>query len=319
MNHPILILIAAYLLDLLFGDPVYRLHPVRLIGRGIEALERILRRRGQNGFGGGIFLLAGMCLIILLIYEALLQLNIRLEWIINLYLLYSLLALKDLTDHAQRVQSALADNDTDRARAEVQMIVGRDAALLDRGGICRAAIESVAENFVDGFLSPVFWYAAGVLTFGTTDAGIAFLLIFKTVSTLDSMVGYRNERYILFGRASARTDDVLNFLPARLSIPLIAIAAHFSGLNVRRTLRIGWQDRLKHASPNSAHAEAAVAAALDIRLGGPTSYAHGTVDKPWLNENGQEADETTLARALGLIRTAALLTLAAAIAMLLIR
>ena len=299
LNHPALILLAAFGLDLLIGDPVCPLHPVRLFGKLIRFSERLLRTHCRSLKLASWLLPFFMVVAVLFIYRLLIVVAMDAGWIVNLLLVYSLLALKDLMNHAGEVRDALAQPNLTLARAKVQMIVGRDVNLLDGHGVARATIESVAENFVDGFLAPLFWYAAGALLSGKTEGGVALLIAFKVVSTLDSMVGYKNERYWVLGRISAQLDDVMNFIPARLSIPLIALCA----AKRNEAWRIGLRDRLKHASPNSAHAEAAVAGALGLRLGGPTAYPHGTVDKPWLGDSRTEADAADISRAVRLIQT----------------
>jgi adenosylcobinamide-phosphate synthase len=307
VSESALILAGAFLLDLLIGDPVYRHHPVRLIGRLIEKLEALLYPRFPHILGSALlwlFSIAGT----LMVYQILLALLP--DALVNMFLLYSSIALQDLLRHAKSVRQPLAAGDLKIARQKVQMIVGRDANRLDAHGIARAAIESVAESFVDGFLSPVFWFVIGTLFFGL-NGGMALTLLFKVTSTLDSMVGYRNKRYAQFGTVSARADDVLNFIPARLSIPLIAVGAYALNYAMRAAWKIGWRDRLKHASPNSAHAEAAVAGALQLRLGGPTIYAHGTADKPWLGTGTADALPTHIDAACRLIRVSAVLTILA--------
>jgi len=309
MNHPATILIIAFALDLLIGDPTCPLHPVRLFGKLIQTLEKMLRTTCRS-LRMASFLLPLLAVALSLgIYRLLLLLSFDVVWVINLLLTYSLLALKDLSHHAKAVSSALAENNLPLACARVQMIVGRDAGLLDDHGIARAAIESVAENFVDGFLSPVFWYTAGALLFGNTGGGVALLIVFKVISTLDSMVGYKNECYLVLGRISAQLDDVMNFIPARLSIPLIALSARLISKDWKSAWRIGLRDRLKHASPNSAHAEAAVAGALGLRLGGPTAYPHGTVEKPWLGDGKNSADAKEINKAVRLLRICGIITL----------
>ena len=169
------------------------------------------------------------------------------------------------------------------------MIVGRDVNFLDESGIIRAAIETLAENFVDGFLSPVFWYSAGCLLGVAVNSnpvysGIVFLIIFKVVSTLDSMVGYKTEEFKEIGWLGARLDDLMNFIPARLSIIVLFLGATLSGLNPFAGLRTSMRDRLKHESPNSAHSESFAAGSIKARLGGPTRYLDGVKEKPWLGE-----------------------------------
>lgn len=301
LNHPAFILAAAFLMDLLIGDPPCPLHPVRLTGYLIRQTEKLLRATKIKLLIGGILLVA-ITLAVLLVSYALLSVCFgQFVWVLNLLIACSLLALKDLIHHALAVHRALHAGDLSGAQTAVQMIVGRNAALLDAHGVARATVESVAENFVDGFLSPVFWYALGAILFHNTAGGIALLIVCKAASTLDSMVGYKNDRYLLFGRAGARLDDLMNFIPARLSIPLITAAAWMIRMDFKSAWCIGWRDRLKHSSPNSAHAEATVAGALHLRLGGSTAYAHGTVEKPWLGDGSPDAGAADIIRAAKLI------------------
>jgi adenosylcobinamide-phosphate synthase len=212
-------------------------------------------------------------------------------WIWRIYLTTSCIALRDLIDHARPVAEALRAGDLTRARAAVQRIVGRDAALLDEPGVARAAVETVAENFVDGLLAPLFWYVVGAAAFRNIEAAtgaLAALVAYRAANTLDAMVGYRNERYILFGRAAARLDDVMNFIPARLSVSILSLSAALCGQDGLSALKVAWRDRTKHVSPNAGHPESCLAGALHIRLGGPTVYPHGTVERPWLGDGDSE-------------------------------
>lgn len=311
MPDLLLILAAALVLDALLGDPVYPFHPVRLMGRSVVALENGLRRIGWSGRGGGaVLLIAALALwggTGYLLMAGLGRLGRIPAGLGGVFLLYSCLSLKDLCDHAGPVARALAGKDLERARASVQRIVGRDAKLLDEEGVARAAVESVAEGFVDGYLSTLFWFATGSVTAFLAGgdgaaAGVAAGLGHRIVNTLDSMVGYRNERYQRFGTAAARCDDLLNFIPARLAIPILTLAALVTGADPQACWRIGVRDRLKHDSPNAGHAESCAAGALGLRLGGPTIYPHGTVAKPWLGDGPAMADAGQIERCCGLIR-----------------
>lgn len=288
MNHPAFILMAAFLIDCSIGDPNYSWHPVRLFGKLISWLELYVRKNKTDLQKASFLLpLAALAIVIsayFLLHDALGSLG----WLLNLYLLYALIALKDLLEHGKRVELALYADSLDHARKKVQMMVGRNAATLDAHGVARATIESMAENLVDGFIAPVFWFTIATLVSGSITEGIAAILGFKVISTLDSMVGYKNEKYRILGSISARLDDVLNFLPARLSIPLISLASHILMQNGPDAWNIGMRDRLNHDSPNSAHAEATVAGALGLRLGGPAEYHGSVVEKPWIG-NGRSA------------------------------
>jgi adenosylcobinamide-phosphate synthase len=305
MRECAMALAAAFALDVLLGDPAYALHPVRLIGRTIAVSERLLRRTRLSGIGGGVLLVV-MTLTFWLGPYALIQsaLSQAIPWLrvlTDVFLVYSCIAFQDLLHHGRLVQDALAQGDLERAREVVQRIVGRDAGRLDEAGVARAAVESVAENLVDGLLSPLFWYVAGagvawVAGWPPCAGAVFMVLAFRVVNTLDSMVGYRSDRYLYFGRAAARLDDLMNFLPARLSVPIICVAAWLCGENVADCLRIGRRDRLKHPSPNAGHAESSVAGALGIRLGGPTVYPHGISEKPWLGDGPSEVSHEHIRR-----------------------
>jgi adenosylcobinamide-phosphate synthase len=298
MIHAAAILISALLLDLILGDPPFPFHPVRLIGSTISALERLFLKLGWSGLTGGAFLTSTTIAIFLGLYltvrSFLAKLHPFLASILDLYLAYSFLALKDLLNHANPVAQALTRNNLTQAQAALQKIVGRDTSNLDAEDLARGAVESVAENFVDGVLSPMFWYTLVALLSHLTGcpapaaAGIVGMLVFKAISTLDSMVGYRSGHYLLFGRPAARLDDLANFFPARLSLIILYIGALFSGETGWNGWKIALRDRLKHPSPNAGHPESFVAGALGIKLGGPSVYQGNVVDKPWLGNGDVE-------------------------------
>ena len=285
-------LIAGCILDWLMGDPYWLFHPVRFMGNMISALEARLRRLFPEHLllAGGV--LAGfMCLFWTLIpvlgflgiYRGLLSFGIQRHWIyICLFVLESffcgqLLAARSLQTESMKVCSALKEGDIEKARKAVSMIVGRDTAVLDRDGIARAAVETVAENTSDGVIAPFFFMAV----FGP--AGGFF---YKAVNTMDSMVGYKNESYLLFGRAAAKMDDAVNWLPARLSGMLLTAAAWLlPGMDGKNAWRIFKRDRFNHASPNSAQGEAACAGALHLRLAGDAWYFGTLYKKPYIGDD----------------------------------
>lgn len=285
-------LIAGCILDWLMGDPYWLFHPVRFMGNMISALEARLRRLFPEHLllAGGV--LAGfMCLFWTLIpvlgflgiYRGLLSFGIQRHWIyICLFVLESffcgqLLAARSLQTESMKVCSALKEGDIEKARKAVSMIVGRDTAVLDWDGIARAAVETVAENTSDGVIAPFFFMAV----FGP--AGGFF---YKAVNTMDSMVGYKNETYLLFGRAAAKMDDAVNWLPARLSGMLLTAAAWLlPGMDGKNAWRIFKRDRFNHASPNSAQGEAACAGALHLRLAGDAWYFGTLYKKPYIGDD----------------------------------
>ncbi len=285
------ILALAFFLDLILGDPPYRFHPIRLMGRLIVLAEDWLRSRDMDGRTGGLFMVLGLSFTVTVVC---LGIYLLFHWIwriaglgVALFFCYSSLALKDLVHHVQPVIFALRRNDIESARKFVSMIVGRDVEYLGEVELARASIETLAENFVDGFLSPVFWFFIGAWTACLFDcqplpAAVVFMLLFKLVSTLDSMVGYQTPRYKKLGWASARLDDIMNFVPARLSLPILFGGACLSGIHPWDGLAVAMRDRLRHSSPNSAYPESFFAGALHCRLGGPVSYKGELHEYEWL-------------------------------------
>lgn len=278
------VLLAAAALDWLLGDPAWMPHPIRLMGLTISRLETGLRRLFPRTPGGE--LLAGGVLVLtmvllfgggsLLLLAALYALSPAAGTAAEVWLSYQLLAARCLRDESMAVYRALTGRSLMDAQRAVGRIVGRDTQCLDRDGVTRAAVETVAENTSDGVIAPLFWLALGGLPLG---------MVYKAVNTMDSMVGYRNERYLFFGRAAARTDDAANYLPARLSALLMCLAAALlPGFRGRDALRIWRRDRRKHKSPNSAQTEAACAGALGVQLAGDASYFGTLVRKPTIGE-----------------------------------
>ncbi len=268
----------SFILDLIFGDPHYRLHPVRLIGRLIELLYRNISLENKKTKGAAIVVFS--VVICLIIYFFIKKISGKLWIFWDIYLCYSFIALKDLFDHINPLKEALEKEDLDEARRLISRVVGRDPERLDREGIIRAAVETISENFVDGFLSPLFWFSVGCI-FGYP---VAFMLFYKVVNTLDSMLGYKTEELKEVGYFSAKLDDIMNFIPARISLFIFFTVALFLRLDAKRALSVALRDRLKHESPNSGHPEAFFAGLLGIRLGGPTYYPYGLVKKGFLGD-----------------------------------
>jgi adenosylcobinamide-phosphate synthase len=322
-----LVLSVAFLLDLLIGDPPYRYHPIRILGRYISLVEKALRKMGGDETIAGVLLVLIVETTILACYVAAVNLLSSLHPVFraafNLYLCYSCLALGDLLNHAKPIVRALEAGNLDTARRRVAMVVSRETRYLDEQGLIRATVETLAENFVDGFFSPLFWFSAGALLaplLGTPplDTAIAAMLFFKAVSTLDSMVGYRNRSYLQFGRASARLDDVMNFLSARLSISALFLGACMTRLAPLEGLSTALRDRLKHDSPNAGHAESFVAGSLHIRLGGPTRYPDGLKDKPWLGNGTTNMTTLHVRQAAALVRCSGWIALGLVVSLFLI-
>lgn len=276
----------ALLLDLMVGDPHGFPHPVVAIGHLIAALDRGLRRDWlQERFAGVLLLLlvvicaAGTTWLLLKIFISLMPL---IGWLFAVLVSSTCLAARSLHKESSRVAAALRQGDLPSARRYLSYIVGRDTDQLDEPEIWRAVIETVAENTSDGIIAPLFW-----LTIGGPVAAMAY----KAVSTLDSMVGYRNQRYLKMGWASARMDDVLNFFPARLSALLLIASAPLAGCSVSGAARITLRDRLNHPSPNSGYPEAAAAGALGVRLGGAASYRGVSSWKQYIGDQHNPLDE----------------------------
>jgi adenosylcobinamide-phosphate synthase len=260
-------LIIAFCLDLLLGDPRWLPHPVKLMGRFALALEAPLRRMITNARAAGIVaaaLVVGSAgLAAWAVTRGAAMVHPIAVDVVSILLLYTTFAARDLLRHSHRVYRALRSGNLPGARRAVAMLVGRDTDRLDEQGVSRAAVESVAENLVDGVTAPIFFAALG---------GPIAAMMYKAASTLDSTFGYKNERYIFFGWASARLDDVANFLPARITVPFIALAAAISGSRPLGALRVCLRDGRKHPSPNSGLSETAVAGALGVQLGGLNYY-----------------------------------------------
>ncbi len=281
-----LIIFLALLLDLIIGDPRWLPHPVVAIGCLINFLDRRLRCPWLNERLAGVLLLllvviipAGATWILLRTLAALLPLA---GLIAAIVISSACLAARSLHTESARVSSALLSGDLPSARSYLSQIVGRDTDRLEEPEIWRALVETVSENTSDGIIAPLFW-----LTIGGPVAAIAF----KAVSTLDSMVGYRNPRYLLMGWASARMDDLLNYIPARLTALLLIMAAPLAGCSTSNAVRVTLRDRLKHPSPNSGHPEAAAAGALRVRLGGAAHYSGILSRKEYIGDQLLPLDE----------------------------
>jgi adenosylcobinamide-phosphate synthase len=271
-------ILIAILLDQLLGDPRRLPHPVRIIGAACAGGER-LTRAVLPPFA------AGICSVILVLgltagttWAVVAGAHLLHPWLgslLSIFLLYTTIATRDLVRHSTDVYTALKNANLPEARTRVGMIVGRDTANLDEAGVARAAVESVAESMVDGVTAPLFFAVLG---------GPMGAMLYKAVNTMDSMFGYKNERYLKFGWAAARLDDLANFVPARLTSLMIPAAAFLLRLDSKGALFILLRDRRRHASPNSGHTEAAVAGALGVQLGGSNLYFGQVTDKPTIGD-----------------------------------
>jgi adenosylcobinamide-phosphate synthase len=273
------VILAAILLDLLLGDPRWLPHPVVWIGRLITALEKGLRRLIRNERLAGVLLLVTTvgitCGIALAVLKGAYAISPYMGFVVAVFLSYTSLAARSLHRESRLVADALARGNFVEARRYLSYIVGRDTAALDEPEIWRATVETVAENTSDGVIAPLFFLMLG---------GPPLALAYKAINTLDSMVGYKNERYLRFGWASARCDDLANWLPARLTGLLMVLAAPLAGLSARRAWWIMVRDSRNHSSPNSGISEAAAAGALGVRLGGTNRYFGKPVEKPTIGD-----------------------------------
>ena len=305
---PLLLLVAGLVIDALFGDmpAIFRYvpHPVILAGRAIAFFDRKLNRetrseasRRERGLVTVIVLVGGAALIGLILERA--CRGSLAGAVLEALMIAVLVAQRSLHEHVAAVAAGLARGGLDGGREAVRQIVGRDPTSLDAHGVARAAIESLAENFSDGVVAPVFWYLL---------LGLPGLFAYKMANTLDSMIGHRTPRYRAFGWAAARLDDVLNTVPAPLSGVLLAVAAVFAKKGrPGHALMIMLRDGRKHHSPNAGWPESAMAGALSLALAGPRRYAEGLVADPWLGDGSARAGVSDIVRGLHLYRHACLI------------
>ncbi|MBU1404394.1 MAG: adenosylcobinamide-phosphate synthase CbiB [Proteobacteria bacterium] len=296
-------ILIAILLDQLIGDPRWLPHPVRIIGAACVGCERLTRAVLPP-------LAAGISSVILVLgltgataWAMIAGTTLIHPWLgtaVSTLLLYTTIAARDLASHSRQVYAALAAGDLVESRRGVGMIVGRDTANLDEAGVARAAVESVAESMVDGVTAPLFFAVLG---------GPMAALLYKAVNTMDSMFGYKNEQYLTFGWAAARLDDLANFVPARMTSLMIPAAAFLLRLDAKGALFILLRDRLKHASPNSGHTEAAVAGALGVQLGGTNLYFGKVVEKPTIGDAARPVEPRDILRANRLMLLSSAITL----------
>lgn len=289
MKYHMIAFFMGFLLDLLLGDPYFLPHPIRLIGKLISGTEQRLRRKiPKNETGKSRSELRQGAAMVLIVLASVVMVSgfllLAAYWIhpyvgmaVESLMTYQILAVKCLKVESMKVYHCLSKGSLEKARAAVSMIVGRDTEMLDEEGVAKAAVETVAENTSDGVIAPMLYLAAGGPILG---------FFYKAVNTMDSMVGYKNEKYLYFGRAAAKLDDFVNFLPARISALLMIAASYLSGSDFsgKGAWNIYRRDRRKHASPNSAQTESVCAGALSIRLAGDASYFGKTVKKPYIGD-----------------------------------
>lgn len=302
-------LLTGYVLDLIFGDPRQIYHPIRIIGNLIAVLEKGIRKvfpkTSKGELAGGTVLVVLVVLICTAVPAALLGLAAWIHpvvyWLLASFWCWQILATKSLKTESMKVYAPLKEGDLPAARRAVAMIVGRDTERLTEEGVAKAAVETVAENTSDGIVAPLIFLALG---------GPALGFFYKAVNTMDSMVGYKNERYLYFGRTAARLDDVLNFLPSRISAWLMILAAAFLGMDGKNAKRIYLRDRRNHASPNSAQTEAVMAGALRVQLAGDAWYFGELYKKPTIGDPFRTVEPEDIVRANRLMYLTSALALA---------
>ena len=302
-------LLTGYVLDLIFGDPRQIYHPIRIIGNLIAVLEKGIRKvfpkTSKGELAGGTMLVVLVVLICTAVPAALLGLAAWIHpvvyWLLASFWCWQILATKSLKTESMKVYAPLKEGDLPAARRAVAMIVGRDTERLTEEGVAKAAVETVAENTSDGIVAPLIFLALG---------GPALGFVYKAVNTMDSMVGYKNERYLYFGRTAARLDDVLNFLPSRISAWLMILAAAILGMDGKNAKRIYLRDRKNHASPNSAQTEAVMAGALRVQLAGDAWYFGELYKKPTIGDPFRAVEPEDIVRANRLMYLTSALALA---------
>lgn len=294
---PYFILISAYILDLIFGDPYSFPHPVKFIGNMIARLEKFFFSTSINKLLSG--LITFLIVVVTTYFATFLLINISyslnsyLGIAVEILLTYTVLSAKCLEVEAVKVQRELRAKNLENSRKSLSYIVGRDTKELDFAQIIKAVIETVAENTVDGVISPIFYLCLG---------GVPLAMAFKAISTLDSMIGYRNEKYEEFGKVSARADDVANFIPARLSIIFFTISAFLLRLDYKNAFLICMRDRKNHLSPNCAYSESLTAGALGIQLGGSHYYGGRLVEKQKIGDDLRKADVDDITKTVNMLR-----------------
>ena len=296
------ILISAYVLDLILGDPYFFPHPVKIIGNMIAKLEKFFFATSINKLLSGlvtfVIVVATTYFATFLVLKISYSINHYLGIAVEILLTYTTLSAKCLEVEAVKVQKQIKAQDLENSRKSLSYIVGRDTANLNFPQIIKAVIETVAENTVDGVISPIFYLCIG---------GVPLAMTFKAISTLDSMIGYRNEKYEQFGKISARADDVANFIPARLSIIFFTISAFLLRLDYKNAFLICMRDRKNHLSPNCAYSESLTSGALGIQLGGSHYYGGKLVEKQKIGDDLKKADVEDITKTVNMLRIITLL------------
>ena len=306
MKLTLIALIIGFILDLCFGDPRNFPHIIVYIGKLISNLENRLRKllpKTNKGefIGGFILVVLVTSIYTVLIYSILIlaeRINVYLRLVIESFVCYQLLATKSLKYESMKVYKSLNTNNLEEARFNVSMIVGRDTESLTEEGVTKAAVETVAENTSDGIIAPIIFMFLGGATFG---------VFYKAVNTMDSMVGYKNDKYLYFGRVAAKLDDIVNYIPSRISAYLIILAAFFTKMNGKNAYNMYKRDRYNHASPNSAQTESACAGALGVQLAGDAYYFGKLYKKKTIGDSLREIEYEDIKRANKLLYVSAFL------------
>lgn len=286
------------ILDWIFGDPVWLYHPVRIIGKWISFLEKILRKFAgdQEGNEKKLLIAGGILWILVILASAAVPMGILYlaekfspcaAFVLECFWCYQLLAARSLGKESKKVYKKLIQDDLPGARLEVSMIVGRDTENLTVEGVTKAAVETVAENTNDGVIAPLIYMLIGGPILG---------FVYKAVNTMDSMLGYKNEKYLYFGRVAAKMDDVAGFIPARISALLMILASCLLGMDGKNALWIWKRDRRKHASPNAAQTEAVCAGALQVQLAGDAWYFGKKHEKDTIGDPIREIEPRDILR-----------------------
>ena len=282
-----------YALDLIIGDPYSFPHPVRYIGKLISMVEKQIRKITSSDKGLKIagfflwFIVVGLTFCVTSLILQLFKFNKIIYFVVNTILIYTTLATKCLKDESVKIYKVLKTGDLEKSRIQLSYIVGRDTTNLNEKEIVRATVETVAENTVDGIIAPLFYGFIG---------GAPLAMAYKAINTLDSTVGYKNDKYYYLGFASAKIDDIANYIPARLGVVLLSLGSLFVGFNFKNALKIGIRDRKNHKSPNCAFPEGAVSGALGIQLGGTNVYFGKEVYKPTIGDKTREIEIEDIVR-----------------------
>ena len=301
-------IVAGFILDLIFGDPHWLPHPICLIGNLIGFLEKNLRRLLAPGktallLGGALMVVIVLALSYAVPYAILMlaeQVSPWLKFALETIMFYQIFATKCLRDESMKVYTALHNNDLADARVKLSWIVGRDTKELTAEEVTKGAVETVAENTADGIIAPMLYMFIG-------GAPLAFL--YKGINTMDSMVGYKNDKFLYFGRCAAKLDDLANLIPARITGLVMILASYFLNLNAKGAWKIFWRDRYNHLSPNSAMTESVTAGALNIQLGGDHFYFGKLVHKDTIGDNIRQVVPEDIVAANNLLYMTAVISL----------